>query len=395
MTKLSVCIPVEVGMSPPDYLVGRLLADAASSIEVVVGVTDDASRGTVLASLGPDLAGDARLQVVKIPADSLSTAQFWIEIVGHARGEWLSIVNPQDMIEPDLPQLIEHVEHDNPGVDAIGWNAFQIDAQASPDLPASVVVPVLHNSTEMDKTRMLQAFFQWEGAQRLPVMPFGLYHGALRRGLVDTILAASGELSWLTVAPQYEWSARTIVFANMLVLSNRPLSAVDVRPFSLQDIPSALQGFPFTPKLGITATVGEIQARVLHELGAQWAGFNENFVRACLYDCVMEHDRSIFAVKAQRYVEALKRMPGGPEQAAGFRPQYMPHLPPNTSRGKTGALLSVDRFIGKARTAQEFYAVVNDIMTPVRIIIDADLRSKETATIGNAGFADSRTARAS
>lgn len=364
MTKLSVCIPVEAGMAPPEYVVRHLLADASSSIEVIVAFADHSTRDV----LGKLALTDPRLKILA-PFDSgISLAQLWIKLVQEARGDWLTVINPQDMLEPALPQLLQFVEIEVPGADALSWNAFQIDESTPIDVPANVVVPILHNVVEIDKTKMLQAFFQWQGAQRTPIMPFGLFHGAIKRSLAETVIAASGPLAWLTLAPQHEWSARVLLFANGLALSNRPLSAAATTPFPMRDVPSALQGFPFDARLGITAVIAEIQARVLHELGGEWSGFNESFIRACLYDCVMEHDRHLFPLKCQRYLDAIKRMPGGGELSSGFQPQYMPHLPPNSVRGKADMILFVDRFIGGAKTAQEFYGIVNDMLTPIRLV---------------------------
>lgn len=389
MTKLSVCIPVEAGMSPPEHLVRQLLADETSSIEVIVSASDQPTSQALAETLEPLAGADGRLRLVALQDDNLSSAQFWISTLAHATGEWVSIIGPQDMLEPELPKLLAFIEDEVPGADAVGWSAFSIDPETPRDVPSTVVLPVLHNVNEMDKTRMLQAFFHWEGAQRTPVMPFGLHHGAVKRTLVESILAGSGELSWLTLAPRWEWSARVLIFANTLAFSNRPLSAINAEPFRMADVPSALLGFPFDARLGITAVIAEIQARVLHELGGQWAGFDENFVRACLYDCAMEHDRSAFMVKAQRYREALRRMPGGQELSAGFQPQYLPHLPPDNRRGRVGVTLFVNRFIGNARTAQDFYAVMSSLMTPIPIVIDASLRSKNEAVLRPTDFAGS------
>jgi len=159
-----------------------------------------------------------------------------------------------------------------------------------------------------------------------------------------------------------------LIFANGLGLSNRPLSAVRTVPFRTADIPSALQGFPFDARIGVTATIAEVQARVLHELGATWSGFNENFVKACMIDCMHEHEEEAFERKCQSYFSALHRMPGGPALAETFRPQFFSRPPEDTRRGLHGRTLLVDRFIGNARTAQEFYEVIRSMIAPIAVI---------------------------
>lgn len=366
MAKLSVCIPVEAGASQPDTLIRKLLAIRESSIEIVTAGNHlgDGVKALALA--------DERLKIAPFQTEGMSSADLWLKLLEASSGDWLTVVHPLDMLEPDLPALLAFIEKDSPDIDVLGWSALHINPDAPVDVAANVAIPMLHNTAVIEKAAMLQAFFQWSGAQRVPVMPFGLYHGAIKRSLMNTIVAATAPTSWLTLSPRYEWSARTLIFAQKLLLSNRPLSAVQVEDFVPHDIPSALQGFPFDARLGITAVIAEIQARVLHELGGAWSGFGPDFVRACLYDCAMEHDIKRFPIKVQRYREAIMRMPGGAEFLPGFQPQYMPHLPADRTRGQINKMLLVDRFIGKARTAQDFYAVVNSMMAPVSTIIQPD-----------------------
>jgi len=367
MPKLSVCIPVEPGFAPPHYLVGQLLQKADSDIEVIVAPFGTGGCDDTLVALA---AGDPRLKILPAAPETISAANFWIGTVAAADGDWITLIYPDDMLEPDLPKLLVHLEQNHPGADALGWNAFQISASAPRTIKATVPLPVLHDTTILDKTAMLDAFFQWTGSQQIPRAPFGLFHGALKRGLVDQILASSGEASWLTPLPRFEWTARALIFANELALCNRPLSAASVTPFQPVAIASVLAGFPFDARIGLTAAIAEIQARVLHDLGVNWEGFGPAFVKACMIDCMLEHDEPSFERKGQAYFTAIHHMPGGAALAAEFRPQFFPQPPEDTRRGLHGNTLLIDRFIGNARTAQEFYAVAWAMMSPVPIMID-------------------------
>lgn len=366
MTKLSVCIPVEPGVSPPLHLVGALLENPASDLEVIVAYLDAADTEALAGIAGRD----ARLKLLAPTAANMSAAGLWLHAVQAAVGDWITLVYPDDMLEPDFPNLLPYVEREYPHADALGWNAFQIAPAAPAHIKTNVPLPVVHHVSEVDKTQMLQAFFQWAECQRTPRMPFGLYHAAIKRSLRDAILAATGPLSWLTPVPQYEWAARVAVFASGFALANRPLSAASIEPFRVRRIPSALQGFPFDASLGLTAAIAEVQARVLHEHGVEWNGFNEDFVRACTLDCMLEHDNAAFLPKCQGYYAAFHRMPGGAELATRFQPHYLSQPPADPRRGVYGKTLLVDRFIRGARTAQDFYRVMRVMMTPIAIVTD-------------------------
>ena len=368
MPKLSVCIPVEPGQPAPTHLVNRLLEAPDSSVEVIV-----AACGTpkgAWAYLEARAADDSRLRILPPAPGGLSAANLWIGTLAAATGDWVSLVSPEDMLQADLPRLLAHVEETHPEADALGWNAFAIDPDAPRRIATTVAVPIVHHIAEIDKARMLEAFFQWAGSQNTPRMPFGLYHGAVRRPLVETILSSTGRLSWLTPLPRWEWAARVLVFSQGLVLSHRPLSAISATPFRPVPVPSALEGFPFDARIGLTAAIAEVQARVLHELGANWAGFNADFVKACTIDCMREHDEAAFERRGQGYFEAIHRMPGGSALAERFRPQYFPEPPEDKRRGLHAQMLLVDRFIGNAQTAQAFFDVVESILAPVFVITD-------------------------
>lgn len=380
MPKLTVCIPVTPGMPAPTYLAQRLLAKPDTSVELIVApygnTCDDATELHALAS------EDKRLRILPPAPDNISAAQLWLGTVAAATGDWITLLQPLDMLEPDLPNLLVYLDKTQPNLDALGWNAFQINPAAPRHIKTTVAVPILHNVSEMDKTKLLDAYFQWSGSQQVPRMPFGLYHGAIKRSLLETILSTCGPMSWLTPIPHHEWAARVLIFSDAMGLSNRPLSAVSTTPFKSGSTRSALEGFPFHAGLGLTAAIAEVQARVLAELGSSWSGFNEHFIRACMYDCVLEHQSAAFEPKCQAYFTAILQMPGGQQLVQDFKPQFMPQMPDDPRRGLHGKTLLIDRFIGNAVTAQEFFNVVRSMIAPVPIMTGQLELLAEEATAG-------------
>lgn len=366
MPKLSICIPVEPGHVLPTYVVRALLKNPVADLEIILSGVEDRLHSS--AEITEIAKSDPRLRLLPPAPDTLTSAQLWIGTIAAAEGDWVSLIHPEDMIEPDLPDLLAYVEAEQPNADVLGWSPFQIEPSAPRFIKTNIAIPVLHNVTAYDKAPMLEAFFYWKGAQQTPRMPFGLFHGAVKRSLIQTILNACGELSWLTLLPQYEWSARVLIFAEALAFSNRPLSAINIEPYKPQYVPSAIQNFPLHSGIGITATIAEIQVRTLMELGSEWGGFGEDYVTACMYDCASEHNPAVFQAKCAAYRKALLAMPGGAAFVPGFQPPYSATPPSDTRRGLFGKTLLVDRFIGNAVTAQEFYNVMRAMLTPIPII---------------------------
>ena len=281
--KLSICIPVEKGSQSSLALVQAMLAEPANPVELIV-----APHGEMAAELArlQEIAGtDHRLKILPETPDMIARSDLWLGTVAAASGDWICLVKPEDMLEPELATVLSFVEEDMPDVDALGWNHFQIDAEAPRHIPQSVPIPIQHHVFEVDKAAMLEAFFMWKDSSNVPKAPFGLFHGAIKRSLLTAIIENSGPNGWQTPLPQHEWAARTILFANKLALSARPMSAANAPKFQPASAPASPYGSPFGAGMGVTAAIAEIQARVLLDLGSEWAGCNENFLRACMLDC--------------------------------------------------------------------------------------------------------------
>lgn len=361
MPRLSVLIaPAQASESGLATLVGSLLADPSLDLEIVT--TEQAHL--------PE-TGDARVTVLPAMPSGTPQQAIWSALVTASRGDWVTLIKPDDMLEPELAIMVGFLSEANPAADALSWHSLQIDANDPPERRFSVGVPSQYAIVNIDKTVMLKAFFMWENSLNVPRMPFGLFHGALKRQLALTIvesLAASGRVSPL---PASEWSARTIFMANEIAFCERPMSVIAKERFTFDPAGVPTPGFPFQASIGETAGIAEVQNAVFMEMGAPWGpGAEEAFVRAATIDCLLEIDEEAFAAKCEAYDRAFRLWDGG-RHAHLFQPYYAGPQQPDIRRGLHGNMLMVDRFIGKARTAQDFYRVMRSFLAPVRLICGA------------------------
>lgn len=371
MTKLSICIPVETATQDALPLVMQLLENSGADIEILLAKPQDILLSPALLAI----AGNDRRLVITDADQDLSRQLLWRHAVSASTGDWVTLVDPADMIESELSTMVAFLETASPGVDALAWNAFQLDQLAEPGKAASVAIPATYQIDTLDKTRMLKAFFYWEGSLNAPKMPFGIYHAAIRRSLADTILQLPAPQDWATPLPQYEWAAKVLVFANELAFCARPLSAIAITPYVAQP-PLHPWNFPFHSGLGLTGAIAEVQFHVLRELGTPWSGGVEAFVRAAMIDCMLESDRDAYKAKGNAYFAALKAYQGG-ELAPLFRPEFHETRAKDTRRGRQGGALLVDRFLGGARTPIEFYGIARQMMAPVGLICGGTLRDEK------------------
>lgn len=367
MTKLSICIPVEAGKSAPVRLATELLANPNADLEIIVAFCgDDCRDADALYAMAEH---EPRLMILPTAPADISPCHHWLGTVAAMRGEWVTVIRPDDAIEPDIAEFIPHAEETVPGMDAFAWNSFQIDAGARRDIEASVALPMQHHIREIEKDDLIVKGFKWADSSNVPNMAFGVYHAAISRTLLETVLANSGELSWQTPLPQYEWAARVLIYAQKFGFSSRPLSAVDAHRYMPGPVTPVMPDFPFHAGIGLTAGIAEIHARVLRDLGIEWENFGENFLRACMIDCLLENREDAFEAMAQQYYAAIQKMEGG-RLAGAFRPPYMAEPEADLRRGRRGMLLFVNRFIGGAVTAAEFFAMVRHMIAPISIVRD-------------------------
>ena len=366
MPRLSILVPAYKNSDGLDVLLGALLENKALDLNVIV-------------SGSPEIAArfdDKRLITLAITASDISEQSIWSELIDAATGDWVTLVKPQDMIEPELAMLVAFLSEMHPAVDALAWDSLQIDAEDPPGRHVSVGVPSKYGLVNLDKATMMHAFFMWEDGDNVPRMPFGLYHGALKTTLAKSIvesLRASGRISPL---PVYEWSARAIVMAKDIIFCERPLSSIAKMPFTADPHGKPAKDFVFHAKIGQSAGIAEVQYAVLAEIGSAWgSGAAAAFVRAAMIDCMVETDQAIFASRCEAYYEAFKRWKGG-RHAKAFQPQYKGPQPPDIRRGLHGSLLMVDRFIGNARNAQDFHRVMRSFLVPVSLVYGAGVAAR-------------------
>ena len=356
MTLLSICLPVEAADPAAEPLLATLLANREAEIEVLVSLAPGATL---------EAPADPRVSFVPWPEGRGAQAA-WRALVAASGGEWVTLVKPGDALESDFAKVVSFLKTNVPDIDALGWNIFQIDSRDEPTRAGPVAIPVDYQIERLSKDGMLKAFFYWEGSLNVPKMPFGLYHGAVRRSIVEGILSLPEASDWQTLVPQYEWAAKVLLFADNLAFCARPLSAINVRGYVPAADVNPNWGFPFTAALGLTGAIAEVQFHCLREFGTAFTA-TQDFVRACMIDAMMETDRPLFVQKGNAYFEALQRF-DHVNLAPLFRPEFREPKAQDRRRGLHGKALMVDRFIGGARDAREFFGIVRSMIAPVGLI---------------------------
>lgn len=365
MALLSLIIPVEANDVRPETLIKALAAKPGIALEIlVVPASPDVAEREALKTLGEI---DPRVRIVTPARPALSALSLWSAGVEAAKGDWLSVVRPDDIFEPEALTVAEFVKAKLGQVDSIGWNALQINPKAEPGKSSSVAIPTKYDIAELNKTEMLKGFYLWEGASNVPKMPFGIFHAIISRELAHTILGSIRASDREHQLANWEWAARSVLMGEKFVFCSRPLSVLNTRPYEAPVHPLVRADFPFHAGIGLTAGIAEIQFSVFAEMGALWTGSQENFIRAMTFDCMFETEPQAFNDKCNAYYRALRLWEGG-AHAGLFKPQFAGERPLDKRRGLHGNLLMIDRHIAGARNAQEFYNIIRNFLVPIGLI---------------------------
>ncbi|MBB1248898.1 hypothetical protein [Rhizobium sp. G21] len=365
MATLSLIIPVETRDESPAELLSSLAENKGADLEILLAAPD---RETAIAlDLDALAAQDPRVRIFTPASAPTSSLALWTCAVEATKGAWISLVKPRDGFEAEAGRIADAVKAKIGKVDALAWNAIPISADADSSREESIGLPTGFDPFPYEKTNLLKAFFLWEGSLSTPKAPFGLYHGILSRELAMNIAATIRTAGRDHDLPQWEWAARVMLIGESFVFGPRPLSIVDQRPYAPPATFTQRPDFPFHAGLGVTGGIIEIQSALFTEMGAAWSGAPEHVIRAILIDCVGETDPVRFEAKCAAYRQALAAWEGG-RHAHLFQPKFTGPRPLERRRGLHGTTLMVDRHIGGARNAIEFYRVIRNFLAPIGLM---------------------------
>ncbi|MDH6264703.1 hypothetical protein M2360_000084 [Rhizobium sp. SG_E_25_P2] len=365
MATLSLIIPVETRDESPAELLLSLAENLKADLEILLAAPDRQTADAL--DLDQLIVQDSRARIFIPASPPTSSLSLWSSAIEASKGAWISVVKPKDGFEPEAGRIADAVKAKIGKVDALAWNAIPISADADPTREESVGLPTGFDPFPYEKTNLLKAFFLWEGSLATPKAPFGLYHGILSRELANNIASTIKAAGRDHDLPQWEWAARVMLIGENFVFCPRPLSIVDQRPYAPPARYVQRADFPIHAGLGVTGGIIEIQSALFAEMGAAWTGAPEHVIRAILIDCVGETDPARFGAKCYGYRQALAAWEGG-RHAHLFQPTFTGPRPLERRRGLHGTTLMVDRHIGGARNAIEFYRVIRNFLAPIGLM---------------------------
>ncbi|WP_417417316.1 hypothetical protein [Hoeflea sp.] len=376
MTLLSICIPVMKADAATAGNIRQMLESTRSDFEIVIAdFTDGPATGL------PDLVRelkDKRLRLVspgpddgEAPAADISAC--WNRMIPQTRGAWISIIGASDYAAPDIAEVITAALKRVPDADALSWGRAEY---IPPELGTGreiARIPTGSLVTLPEQKDLMRSQFYWDGAGDRPACDFGVWHGAVRRELLERTREAFSGVYFEQAAPAIDNICKTVVLARSAVFWERPLSVrttagspalpadkAEAKPF---------EDFPFSAAMGAAASAALAIEAFKRSYGIELDGWEDNFITACAHDCETETSGERFHARKAAYAKAIADW-RGKRALTGFKPEFRrnPKLP--RFQGVRDGHLHFNMKMGDTRTAGDFYRMIDAMLFPVHLLDD-------------------------
>ena len=350
----------------------QMLASERGDVEILVG---DFAGGAVaeLLQTEPGL-GDTRLRLVP-PADGHEAlpdlAACANRMIPEARGAWICLIEAHDYADPEICAVIEAATRRVPDADALSWGRARHVPPALRQGRDIAIIPTGSRLLAPEQADAMRSQFYWEGASDRPDCPFGAWHGAVRRDLLERTRAAFSGVWFEQAAADIDSACKTVTLARRLVFWERPLSVQGAAPTpaATTESGSHFADFPFKTSAGPAAAAALAIEAFKRRYGIELSGWEDNFIQACVKDCETAATGDQFHAKKTAYADAILAW-RGKRALASFRPEFRrkPKLP--RFQGVRDGRLHFNMAMDHTRTAAEFYRLIDAMLFPVELLDD-------------------------
>lgn len=384
MPKLTICIPTHNRQYWCKKTVEGIIKSLKGDVELLI--VDGSDNGECLISFVEQL-NDDRVRLVPPTGEFLPMMDNWNRAIKECKGEWISFIGDDDFIAPDIIDFIEMVEKKYQNVDALGWNRIPYDWPENRNNYKATPIPATYDLYPVNNKILQENYCRFvQNGQ----VPFGIYHAAVKRTLVDKMRNRFGPKDFEYPVVDFEFTCKILFEASTMVFSQRPLSVAGASKKSNSSGTTSLErknyilkkfedehdvalnapDFPFPSSISFKSTVANTLRWFLtnHDVEVNTEGWEENFVLACARETHQSVSREWFDDLCNQYKPILETWHGG-KYAHLFDPVYTEVTQMKLDLvGCYNDMLHVDKFIANCQTPAEFYEVVQNFMVPVEKI---------------------------
>lgn len=392
MIQLSICLPTRNRQTYCIETIRALAASDAKDFEVIVG--DNSDDASILAGFFSDEFHDPRFRLIG-PEDSvLPMVDNWERLLGETKGRWLSVIGDDDYIDPDLVRLLKYYERTYPEVESVSWARMSFNWPDNRSTPSLSVVPVAHDTYVAVKSIVQDRLYRWSQRSKRPAVGFGIYHGAVRKSVMERIKRKYGGRYFEHPVVDYESSCKIIREAKILVHCQRPFSVLGacmasnsagtksrktmverVNTFKAEtqgkvDMDDPVFPFPISdPGASICASIAATTFWFCRTYGIDLTGFPENFAHAAMDEVngtIIEED---YELKKAFFERGFDAWDGGQWRDC-FKPNpFWGNRSHNELSGVLKDYLYIREDAPPSKTPAEFYSFGEALIMPVENVV--------------------------
>ena len=393
MADLTICLPTRNRQRYCIETIRAIAASDAQDFEVIVA--DNSDDGSILARFFADEFEDDRFRLLAPSDRVLSMVDNWERTMEQASGRWISFIGDDDYIDPRVTGLIRRYERLYPDVEAVSWNRMSFNWPDNRPTATLASVPISFATVVANKADLQERLFRWSEGRRRPAAGFGIYHGAIKRGLMERIKRKFGGRYFEHPNVDYENCCKVIAAGKTLVHCQRPFSVLgacaasnSAGAQSLQvmmertriflaettdNVPTEHPDFPFPisdNSVSICVSVAHTTFWFCTTYGHDLTGFPENFARAAMDECAFARSEEEHAIKTTAFRRGFAAWEGG-KWAELFDPKPYPpgERTINEVSGLIAEMLYLREKLVEAETPGSFYQFAEHAILPVEHVV--------------------------
>lgn len=391
----SICIPTR---NRQRYCIEAIKAIADSDeTDFEVIVADNSDDPAILDDFFRSQLKDDRFRLVPPQAEVLSMVDNWERTMAEVRGRWVSIIGDDDHIDPRVIRMLRRYERDHINLEAVSWGRMSYNWPDNRAIATLASVPVDHGTHVPSKKILYDQLYRWSQREKRPSCGFGVYHGAVRRSLMERIKRKYSNRYFEHPTVDFENSCKVIREAKAMVHCQRPFSVLgacgasnsaSTQSFALmkkladdfyRELGDGLQiqgdDFPFSPRLPGLAIISSIAATTwwfCRKYGVDNEGFQENFAHAAVHECLSSRTVEEYQIKVEGMRRGFAAFEGG-AWSSQFNPpaSFVPPVSQNQLCGVFKGYVYIRESGLDIATPAEFYRFAESFVMPVEHVASA------------------------
>jgi len=392
MVHLTICLPTRNRQAYCIETIKALADSDGQDFEVIVA--DNSDDPDPLADFLSHTLKDSRFRLIPPAPSVLSMVDNWERAVEQAEGKWITVIGDDDYIDTRVTGLIRKYEVLYRDVDAISWDRMTYQWPDNRPVSTLASIPLTSSSTVQPKAELGNRLFRWSEGKRRPSVGVGIYHGAVRKSLMDRIKATYGGRYFEHAIVDWDNVCKVVAQARTLVHCDRPFSVLgaclasnsaanqsrEVMKQRLDTFERESAGgidleqsdFPFSiidHGSSVCLCIAVLTVWFCKTYALDLTGFGANFAAAAVDECRHCYTHEEYEAKVSCFARGFALWEGG-KWAGHFKPA--PFIQPKTVNELSGlandTLHIRETGIGPA-TPAEFYRFAENTIMPVASLL--------------------------